>query len=275
MHIYHLNCGTLRPLFPKAEAIIYCLLVETSQGLVLVDTGFGTYDYSAPSPLMKFFLKWMGVACVLEETALHQISRLGFRAKDVGHLILTHLHFDHAGGLPDFPHAKVHVYGPEYRAAMDPHGLIEYAYDASHWAHEPDWVLHEEVNHSFYGLDCIQIMPGVDPEILMVPLTGHTRGHCGVAIRMPDGWLFQCGDAASPFHQDTDLHDRDKSQYCANILPRWFAYRVIGPHVPRLRVLVREHGQEVSVISSHDIYSFREYQVADKFKKDGGQSTGK
>ena len=29
----------------------------------------------------------------------------------------------------------------------------------------------------------------------MVPLPGHTRGHCGVAVRMSEGWLFHCGDA--------------------------------------------------------------------------------
>lgn len=198
----------------------------------------------------------------MEETARHQILKLGFRAEDVRHIVLTHLHLDHAGGLRDFPHAKVHVYGPEYRAAMDPHGLIEYAYDASHWAHSPKWMFHERVNRNWFGLDCIPIMEAIEPEILLVPLQGHTRGHCGVAIGLPDGWLLQCGDAASPFHQDTDLHGRDESQYYVNFLPRWFAYRVIGPHVPRLRALIRDHGEEVSVISSHDVYSFTEFRAA-------------
>ncbi len=29
----------------------------------------------------------------------------------------------------------------------------------------------------------------------MVPLPGHTRGHCGVAVETSDGWLLHCGDA--------------------------------------------------------------------------------
>ena len=29
----------------------------------------------------------------------------------------------------------------------------------------------------------------------MIPLLGHSQGHCGVAIKQNDGWLFFCGDA--------------------------------------------------------------------------------
>ncbi len=97
------------------------------------------------------------------------------------------------------------------------------------------------------------------PEILLVPLTGHTRGHCGVVIATSNGWLFQCGDAASPLHSETDPHQLADSHYTANVLPVWFARRVIGPHVPRLRQLVRKHGDKVQLISSHDIYSFARY----------------
>ncbi len=33
------------------------------------------------------------------------------------------------------------------------------------------------------------------PEVLLVPLAGHTRGHSGIAVRTDDGWLLHCGDA--------------------------------------------------------------------------------
>ena len=54
MSIHHLNCGTMRPYLPSLKSLNYCLLVETNQGLILVDTGFGTRDYLAPSPIMRF-----------------------------------------------------------------------------------------------------------------------------------------------------------------------------------------------------------------------------
>ena len=79
MKIHHLNCGTLKPVYPDVEAIVYCLLVETDQGLVLVDTGFGSQDFRKPSSKMRFFLKWMGVPRDPEECAINQVKQLGFR----------------------------------------------------------------------------------------------------------------------------------------------------------------------------------------------------
>jgi len=61
MKIHHLNCGSLRGRFPRVEAIVYCLLIETAYGLVLVDTGLGPQDYLNPSPLLLFFMSWVGV----------------------------------------------------------------------------------------------------------------------------------------------------------------------------------------------------------------------
>lgn len=44
-----------------------------------------------------------------------QIDGRSYRIEDVRHIVLTHLDLDHAGGLPDFPHAKVHVHATEPR----------------------------------------------------------------------------------------------------------------------------------------------------------------
>jgi glyoxylase-like metal-dependent hydrolase (beta-lactamase superfamily II) len=261
MTIHHLNCGSLNPIFPKALAIIYCLLIETNQGLILVDTGFGLKDYLQPSKRMRFFLYFMGVRCKVEETAAHRVAALGYAAEDVRHIVLTHLHFDHAGGLRDFPHADVHVYRPEYEAAMNPRGLMEFAYDPSQWAHGPKWSLHDRIDEDWYGFNGIRVLDGLVPEVLLVPLTGHTRGHCGVAIETPEGWLFHCGDAASPYHIETDLHNLGSDRYIANFLPTWFTTRVIGYHVPRLRTLVEKHGDQVKLISAHDIFSYSEYRT--------------
>jgi len=59
MTIHFLNCGTMRPYFPRVENGVTCFLVETNQGPVLVDTGFGTRDYLAPTKSMKIFLSLM------------------------------------------------------------------------------------------------------------------------------------------------------------------------------------------------------------------------
>ena len=57
MRVHHLNCGTLCPhgrrllageggLLEPATVVCHCLLIETDDGLVLVDTGFGVEDLS-------------------------------------------------------------------------------------------------------------------------------------------------------------------------------------------------------------------------------------
>lgn len=55
------------------------------------------------------------------ETAIRQIEALGHRAGDVRHIVATHLDFDHAGGLQDFPDATVHVMERGYDDAAGPH----------------------------------------------------------------------------------------------------------------------------------------------------------
>ena len=79
MKIHHLNCGTMFPRFPGGtQSILYCLLMETSDGLMLVDTGFGTQDYENPAWFTKLFIASLNMPCSLEETAAYQIERLGY-----------------------------------------------------------------------------------------------------------------------------------------------------------------------------------------------------
>ncbi len=132
MCIHHLNCGSMAPYYPRIRSIVYCLLVETNDGLVLVDTGFGVQDCTNPSRLVRAFAFALGCRRDVEETAVRQLAGLGFAREDVRHIVVTHLHFDHAGGLPDFPDAQVHVYEAEHEAAMHLRGFRERAYDSTH-----------------------------------------------------------------------------------------------------------------------------------------------
>ena len=130
MRVHHLNCITMcppggrlmdgrrRPKGVPAALVCHTLLLETDQGLVLVDTGFGLEDVRNPRPrLSPFFLNLNRPRLNEDMTAVRQIERLGFKAEDVRHIVLTHLDFDHAGGLDDFPMARVHVMNDEVEAA--------------------------------------------------------------------------------------------------------------------------------------------------------------
>lgn len=262
--IHHLNCGTLKAPFIHVDSIVYCLLIETNSGLILVDTGFGTQDYLAPSLKMRFFLHYMGVPRILDETAVAQVKALGYDVKDVKHIVQTHIHIDHAGGLRDFPWANIHLNKAEFLAAMKPKGIMEFAYDKTHWDHDPIWVPHEKPILDWFGFEAIPILTMAEVEILLIPLPGHTRGHCGVAIGKPGNWLLHCGDAASPFHRGADLHSRGESAYKLDFLSENFATYILGSHVPKLRSLLQNHGDQIQAISAHDIFSFQEATVTEE-----------
>lgn len=58
-----------------------------------------------------------------------------------------------------------------------------------------DWRVYGARGEGWFGFDAVRDLDGLPPEILRVPLPGHTWGHAGVAIRRPEGWLLHAGDA--------------------------------------------------------------------------------
>ena len=191
-------------LLAEARLICHCLLIEGAEGLVLVDTGFGLDDVRKPRQLGLVFNALVRPRVDAREAAITQIRGLGFDPHDVRHIITTHLDLDHAGGLPDFPDAEVHLLGLELEAAMNPGWRDRPRYVAAHWAHGPRWVEHAAGGERWHGFDSVRILPGSDAEILLIPLIGHSRGHAGVAVRQGDGWLLHCGD--SFFHHGEVEH---------------------------------------------------------------------
>jgi glyoxylase-like metal-dependent hydrolase (beta-lactamase superfamily II) len=179
----------------KARIICHCLLVEGSDGLVLVDTGFGLDDMRNTRQLGMIFDTLFRPQARDADTAIEQVRALGHAPEDVRHIVATHLDVDHAGGLPDFPDAKVHVIGRELQAAMKPNWRERERYVAVHWAHGPKWVEHGAEGDDWFGFQSVRVLPGVEPEIVLVPLFGHTHGHTGVAVKQGEGWLLHCGDA--------------------------------------------------------------------------------
>jgi glyoxylase-like metal-dependent hydrolase (beta-lactamase superfamily II) len=225
----------MSPWFPRWHIGGTCLLIDTDSGPVLVDTGLGLHDYSSPTLKVRLFRLDFGSRDSPETTAVRQLEQRGISAEDVRHIVMTHLHFDHAGGLPDFPTSQIHVHRREYEAMRHPRSLIELAYDPSDFRHEPQWVLYDNPDTEWIGLKAIRL-PFI-PEMYLVPLFGHTRGHCGVAVQEGVGWVFLCADAL-PTNAQFDL------------TPEWLNRLVIGDHTPRLRKWSAGH-PEVRLLAGH------------------------
>ena len=243
MKIQILNCFTCNARFPRGwETGTVCLLVETNQGLTLIDTGLGLDDYAHPTWFTQFFRIITSMPFDPQEAAVNQIQRLGYKPEDLKHIILTHMHFDHCGGLPDFPHAKVHVYKKEYDAFVKHKGLLSAGYVKRHIAHKPGFVLYEDTNEKWFDFDAIRLTD-FEPEMYLIPMPYHSPGLCGVAIKTDTGWHFHCADAAADFRR-TDI-------------PEMIIRLALGPYMPRLRKFRAEH-PEVQMTAGHMFKDFFE-----------------
>ena len=235
----------------STRLVCHCLLIEGAEGLVLVDTGFGLDDTRRPRQLGVPFTAAIRPRLDAAETAIAQIRELGFEPNDVRHIITTHLDLDHAGGLPDFPDAEVHLLGLDLEAAMNPGWRERQRYIAAHWAHGPRWAQHAVGGEAWLGFDSVRILPGSDAEILLIPLLGHTLGHTGVAARQGGRWLLHCGDAY--FHHG----EVQTPPSCPPGLSVFQALNQVDGAArrrnrERLRELAARHAEEVELICSHD-----------------------
>jgi len=204
--VHHLNCATMCPVggfllgqggLGRGRLVAHCVLVETERdGLVLVDTGFGTRDVERRTPLPRAFRRFVGPRLDAAEPAIAQIRAHGLDPAAVRHIVVTHLDLDHAGGLSDFPGARVHVHAREHAAAMARTRRIERErYLPDHWSHGPRWEVYSEDGDTWRGLPAIARLRGLDADIGLLPMHGHTRGHSAVIARAGERWLVHAGDA--------------------------------------------------------------------------------
>ncbi|MFO0619359.1 MAG: MBL fold metallo-hydrolase [Polyangiaceae bacterium] len=268
MKVHHLSCGSMCPLLlstiktPGArrnEMVTHCLLIETGDCLVLVDTGFGLADMrDGKARLGAAFCAALRPRFDEADTAIRQIEAMGFDPRDVRHVLPTHLDLDHAGGLSDFPDAAIHAYEKEIAAAEARATLAERErYRPAHFAHGPKWVRHDVAGEKWFGFDCVRSLPGLPPEILIVPLVGHSRGHSGIAVDTPDGWLLHAGDA---YFSNAEMHPTKPS--CPFLL-RAFQTGAATDNIARLRnqerVRLLARDEKVNVFSAHDAYELERF----------------
>ena len=241
--IRHLNCGWL--VAPGGlRAACHCLLLEDRHGLALIDTGIGLADVRNPDRLGRELIEQAGFQLDEADTAIRQIQNLGFREEDIQHVILTHADPDHTGGLFDFAAASVHISQEELAAVA----AGSWRYVPAHFEHNPLWVPYAETTDDWFGLPARRLPLEFETEILLIPLFGHTRGHCGVAINQESGWLLHAGDAYylrgelteenHPVSELAELRAEDNAARLRNL--------------EELRRLLRDHGDEIEMFGYHD-----------------------
>ena len=105
----------------------------------------------------------------------------------------------------------------------------------------------------WFGFEAVRSLKGLPPEILIVPLPGHTRGHCAVAVHTGDRWLLHAGDGY--FHHGS-IDPGGRCPPGVDVFQRFMAMdrEALLANQERLRTLAAEHRDEVSVFCAHDAF---------------------
>ena len=246
--VLHLNCGWLHAP-PNPRASCHCLLVETPAGLALVDTGIGLLDIKDPAGRVgPEAIAAAGFQFRDEDTAVRQVERLGVHRTDVRDILLTHGDPDHAGGLADFQHARVHVASEELDALRSGNPR----YRSAQFAHGPRWEPRQKSAERRFGLESRPVDLGTGAEVMLVWLPGHTLGHCGVAVRTDGRWLLHVGDAYY-LRAELETDDHPVSALAAFRADHDARRRA---SLAELRRLTRDHAAEIDLIGYHDVGEF-------------------
>ncbi len=159
-----------------------CLLLERDGEQVIVEVGYGS----------KWSDKERSIYALEPRTIEDALAEVGVALEDVRHVVVTHLHFDHAGGLtrlgagdqpvPTFPNARIHVQRTEWNDALANKSTMTRTYLKSHL--EP-------------VADLIELLDGdaeLFPGLTVSPVIGHTWGQQAVRFETVGGSVCFPGD---------------------------------------------------------------------------------
>ena len=254
MKVHHLNCGTMRP-YRTPVIVCHVLLVETDNGLVLVDTGYGTQDCLDPTrigPTRHLFNPMLSKG----ETALRHIEELGFTRADVRHIVVTHFDMDHIGGISDFPDAQIHATSAEIQGAVrNPTFREKTRFRAAQWAHGPKIVEHTPTGEKWRGFAAAKELDEIAPGIVLVSLPGHTRGHACIAVDAGHRWVLHCGDA---FYSQGTLDGRSPVPRPIAVIEPLLAFdrKKVADNHARLTELYQRQEPDLLMVCAHDANLF-------------------
>jgi N-acyl homoserine lactone hydrolase len=217
-------------------------------GPILVDAPYGLEGPKNVGAMLDLLLRRGGMRFEEQWSIVPRLEQLGFRAADVSHILMTHLHYDHTGGMKTLCHADFHASMTEWDFAVSlppRRARIKGYVPEDYRAIRPRMNLVEEVpliGDDVQGVDVLG-----DGSIEMIALPGHTIGQVGYRFNMTDGRrIFHVGDAAFSL-------DQIKAGINFGFFPRKVAYDLeqAVSTLEALRAYHRANPDDV-LVSSHD-----------------------
>ena len=190
-------------------------------------------------------------------TAISQIQKLGFKPSDVKHILVSHLDLDHAGGISDFSQATIHILSSEYNATQKLSVMNKLRYRPQQFKNHRYWNFLEPKNgESWFNFNRVQGFNIFNDEILLIPLLGHTSGHCGIAIKQQNGWILFCGDA---YYSHLELDPKNKLPWLDKL-----EYLFAENNTLRLKTLsgiqtLAQTENQIKIICAHDPVELERY----------------
>jgi glyoxylase-like metal-dependent hydrolase (beta-lactamase superfamily II) len=233
------------------KCVCHVLVVETDNGLVLVDAGFGIDDCADPKERIgpiRFITKPVFEA---SEAPANQLERMGFRREDVRHVVLTHLDSDHVGGAFDLPNATIHVTSAEALGAFaSPTRAEKVRYGKQQWVKDRRVVEYTPEGETWRGFPAAKELVDIAPGIVLVSLPGHSRGHACVAVDAGHRWVLHCGDAF--YHYGTlDGTHVPRTLWAMETLVAFDRKKMWDNHA-RLSELYADAEADLFIASAHD-----------------------
>lgn len=179
------------------------LLHHTREGWLLWDTGYNGPRLAAATARLPYRLyRWLLPAHTQpEQSAVAQLARFGLVPADIGHVVVSHFHPDHIGGMGDFPHARLVCARAAWEEASGKKGSAALRRGILPGLIPGDFAARAR----FCDFDDGPVLPGMgkthdlfgDQSLLIVPLPGHARGQIGLFApdTLPCGSVFLIADA--------------------------------------------------------------------------------
>ena len=203
-------------------------VLEHPDGVALFDCGLPSAMLDREDDyLVSLQRQTLDVTLAPDETLTANLERLDIDPARVRYAAISHLHFDHAGGLKELPNATVVVQRREWEAGFQLESARRYAlrkryYDLGH----PVTLVDGE--HDLFG----------DGSAMLIPSYGHTPGHQSLRVRNDQGDHILVGDAC---------------YHCGVVESRWFPEHADQPAMNRsLDALLALREPDTVMVWGHD-----------------------